>query len=295
MKHLQSLLDNEKILRIQHQEECGSLKMRLDEEKAKLERNKSLLTMSGTEGSQKVDNTKTEVNPAAVVEAEHQNGNPPCIFELRGVCDRKDRCKFRHNLSPSLLADAAAVSKILLETSVSIGKCAFEMTERGSCPGKPTCNVPHENPESRRRICFRELVKEGSCPWGKTKCRFSHQISKEEREDQGFIGLKRQEKDEKASKCINEFRQKGSCRGKGDCPFSHNITDHDRMDNSIQKRMEEKHTAIKNRITKKVDGAVPPKGPGLSVINQVDVQKEMMTLKEELQSMKEMIKAFVRP
>ena len=41
VKHLQSLLDNEKILRIQHQEECGSLKMRLDEEKAKLERNKS--------------------------------------------------------------------------------------------------------------------------------------------------------------------------------------------------------------------------------------------------------------
>ena len=95
-------------------------------------------------------------------------------------------------------------------------------------------------PKSReKRVCFRELVKEGSCPWAEAKCRFSHNISMSQREDRKFLQEKAQEKNEKASKCIYEFRFEGACKNKDLCPFSHAITDQDREDDTMKKNIQE--------------------------------------------------------
>ena len=70
-----------------------------------------------------------------------------------------------HDFSPTLREDEAAVHKILSETSQRIGKCAYEMTKKGSCQGQPVCMFQHAARDSEsekkvvsKRICFKELM-----------------------------------------------------------------------------------------------------------------------------------------
>lgn len=88
------------------------------------------------------------------------------------------------------------MERILVETSVRLGKSPFEIMQKGSCPGEPICT--HKIPEAEavkqgqsRRICYCELIKKRSCKWGAGKCRFSHNISDDEPIDENFIASQR--------------------------------------------------------------------------------------------------------
>ena len=187
------------------------------------------------------------------------------------------------------------VNEILNETSLKIGRCAHEMTRKGSCPGK--CNFPHKPPnnkqdqpvqERRGRVCFRELIEKGSCRWGDSKCRFSHKITEDQRNDQVFLQNNLREKDEKASKCFNEFREKGLCKNGDKCPFSHKITEDERKNDDLKMKMEEKGGVMNKRkeLTEESKEAYDP----------ARCVKEMMNLRKEFAEMKEiMMKVQRRP
>ena len=273
LKRTQALLENEKVLRIKSQEECCSLKLEVQGEKAKLQRTRTLLKLSseGAEKSQEVEsetvksksidgsmprvekvvlqNEKEKDEATRSAESEQVS---VCIFELReaGSCQRKEKCKYNHDI-PVAMRNGDVINKIMEETSLQLGKCAFEMTLKGSCPGNP-CKYEHNHSKisltskQGTRICFRELAAKGSCHW-KSQCRFSHNITEEQRNDEIFIQRQMAVKDQKASKCINEFRQRGSCHRKGMCPFSHKIEQGERGNEENRKKMEERGTVLKKR------------------------------------------------
>ena len=54
-------------------------------------------------------------------------------------------------------------------------------------------------------------------------------------------------KDERASKCLNEFKRKDSCRKGKACRFSHAITDDHRNDASLRRAMDERCQQITGR------------------------------------------------
>ena len=210
---------------------------------------------------------------------------------------RKDKCKFDHKFASEARDDSDVRNRILVETSVRIGKCAFEMIQKGSCPGESICKVPHNLPRSAsvkqdnpRRICFRELMKKGSYTWGDKKCRFSHKISDEERNDNNFVASQREEKDEKASKCINEFRGEGCCNRKDQCPFSHKITDLDRNNEALKKSMGERKEIIKKKKEQSTEGEQES-----SVLNPTEFFKDMLNLKKEFLNMMAQMKASTAP
>lgn len=313
-KKLQNLLNEEKMRRVQIEEECSSLQVQLGEEKIKMERNKALFNLSKTAAVEKYDDEEVasrlgypqDMNGAGVQEVnlrgnaqDTSQGTSPCIFEMKGygACMRKEKCKYDHNLASSLRNDPEAVSRILVETSVRIGKCAFEMTQKGSCPGEPTCNAHHnqshlisEKKSTPRRICYRELMKQGTCPRGEGKCRFSHKISDEERSSEEFVESQRKEKDDKASKCLNEFRREGFCRRKDQCPFSHKISKDDRNSEVLKKSMAEREVMIKKRNgDSSIENTTGP------IENPVEFMKEMMTLKSEFLEFMKKMKASSSP
>ena len=94
-------------------------------------------------------------------------------------------------------------------------------------------------------------MKPKSCARG-TKCRFSHKIGDEQRNDPAFIDKIRKEKDLKASKCINEFQEEGSCTRGLECPFSHKVSEEDRTNKELRQKMAEK----RNIALGKTDGQV---------------------------------------
>ena len=299
VKQLQNLLDDEKERRLMYQEKSSSLSIEIAEWKTKLERNRSLLNITtnqaGNPEQGNVGSSRSGSEDAKnETESISQNTEKfPCIFELQGLCRRGLKCNYDHDISSEIKSDSSAVSNILLETSKRIGKCAFELTAKGSCPGKSACEFSHLTSRPRvegskegkdKRICFKELMKEGSCKWGDLKCRFSHQITKAQREDANYIQIKQKEKDERASRCIYEFQSKGGCRNGGECPFSHDITDSDRDDDAIKKEIKEKISLMKNHQnndTKNQKRSDPNREKLFS--------KEMAALRTELLQLKEMI------
>ena len=127
---------------------------------------------------------------------------------------------------------------------------------------------------------------------GEKKCRFSHRITQNERNDENFISLQRKEKDEKASKCINEFRGKDRCWRKELCPFSHNINEEDRNNDSLVKTMDERETMI---IKKKRKSENVANANEASIENPAEFMKDMLTLKKEFMKMMEMMKTSMHP
>ena len=171
--------------------------------------------------------------------------NVPCIFEVRGEkrCHRGNKCAFDHNFNPTLKNDVEAIETLFHETSCRIKRCAKEMVD-GVCPNLEQCPHTHKsqnpslNPATKgMRICFRELVEEHSCKRKSGTCKFSHKISEEQRNDPSFLEQARKFKDEKASKCINEFEAVGKCHRGLKCPFSHTISEEDRKNSELKKRM----------------------------------------------------------
>lgn len=315
-KRLQGLLNGEKQLRVKAEEECCLLQTQLTEVKVKFERYRSLNKLNIINSVKEIprDENATvdhshineEVSTPEVMDEQAMQTNKksgaaqhPCIFELRneGACLRKDKCKFNHALASSLRDDPIAVSDILSDMSAHTGKCAFEMTQRGSCPGESICKSQHnvnqivpDKQGNLRRICFRELVKKGSCGWGDGKCRFSHKITEQERTDESFVLAKQREKDEKASMCIYEFQGKGFCKRKDHCSFSHKISDQDRNNEVIKKSTLEK---IDNLKKKKVD--LSTSNEELSMENPNEFYKGMLILKKEFLKLMEQMKAQVSP
>ena len=56
-----------------------------------------------------------------------------------------------------------------------------------------------------------------------------------------------QEKEEKAGKCVNEYRKEGSChKGRECCRFSHDISPADRANTEMQMQMKLKYENIVN-------------------------------------------------
>ena len=307
-RQAQGLLKKEQERRIFFQEESSSLSLKLAEANAQLGRKRLLMNTSADRSGEKCAN---ESDGSVNMNDEKNSGTKeaggfesrtversPCIFELKkaGSCLRKDKCKFDHKLSQT---NSEEVSKILVETSSRIGRCAFEMTERGSCPGQPTCTFSHEKPiktvhgtenqPERTRVCFRELVEEGSCQWGDAKCRFSHKISAEQRADTNYVQARRKEKDEKASKCIHEFRSVGGCRNKERCSFSHGITEEDRNDAALKENINEKLSVIRNKQEKKKQ----VQSSGVDTSGKISA--EVATLREELLQMKQLMMSMKSP
>ena len=300
-KKAYELVESEKEKRVFYQDQTGSLSLQIRDLETQLKRSRKLQSMCTNNDSvvdpsnsttvQTIENHSREVREEPCPDS----GRFPCIFEVKkkGLCLRKEKCKFDHGFVAEVQSNS---EKVLAETSQRIGKCAFEMTEHGSCPGEEICKTVHQKQvdpsafqRNETRVCFRELVMEGSCPWGSEKCRFSHKITKDQREDQDYIQAQRKEKDSKASKCIHEFRVKDGCRNKDRCSFSHNISESDRNDEAMKENIKEKLTILKKKQVNKIDQKA-------NVVQSSHiVSKEVEALRKELLQMKEMMMSFRRP
>ena len=125
-------------------------------------------------------------------------------------------------------------------------------------------------------------------PWGEAKCRFSHKITDEERNDANYVQARRKEKDEKASKCIHEFRSEGGCRNKDRCAFSHKISQEDRNNEILKDSIKEKLSVIRNKQEKK-------KELDQKVDTSVNITKDLAMLRKEFLQMKQMMMAARDP
>ena len=126
------------------------------------------------------------------------------------------------------------------------GLDADQINTNGSAFGGPPVHVVHEV----QSICFSEAIQPGSCQRGRNgtkKCKFSHDITQQMRGDNKFMELLVNAKDEKASKCINEFRKEKSCNKGKTCRFSHAITEHHRNDPALRESMAERYQQLTGR------------------------------------------------
>ena len=138
--------------------------------------------------------------------------------------------------------------------------------------------------------CFKEIVKAGSCPRGRS-CRFSHDVSDTNRNDEGFLRKIREEKLAKASKCVNEYRKPGSCFKGPSCSFSHIISEEERNNPELQKKMESKWSFL---VEKRKDNNMVNKDNNMvnkdnSMVHESEVSSEM---REVLSLLKE-FKVFI--
>ena len=129
VKRLQGLLENEKGQRIQSQDKCCTLRLKLSEAKTHLARRAKLQDLSAENkgippGGELLDNTQTKGNTndgklskePPVMQVASKVGKKKtefvCIYELRepGTCRRKEKCNYVHDFSPTLRDDEAAVN-----------------------------------------------------------------------------------------------------------------------------------------------------------------------------------------
>ena len=155
----------------------------------------------------------------------------------------------------------------------------------GKCPGleNRVCAYPHRNLPAApkgRRVCFRELMEEHSCRRKNGKCRFSHVISDEQRNDHLFVNQMIKEKEEKASKCINEFEAKGRCHKGSKCPFSHAISEEDRKNTELRKRVADTKMIVSGK------SGVEPKVTSNSMENE-DLKSILLALVADVKVLKE--------
>ena len=85
-------------------------------------------------------------------------------------------------------------------------------------------------------LCYNEVRREGSCKFGKPKCRFSHEIPEKVKQNRemvlSIIGQK--------NLCANQFFNEGSCLKGDNCRFHHVITDEQRNDPLLLESMNRK-------------------------------------------------------
>ena len=174
--------------------------------------------------------------------------------------------------------------------SARLKLCAYELSKKGSCPSTESerCPYPHEKPTNvvvNQRVCFHELLKgKNKCFCG-NRCKFSHKISDKQRNDQEFVAAVRKDKDTRANKCINEFRERGSCTKKTGCSFSHAITDEDRANGDMRKKIQQKEIIMKEKLkSKNESSSSASKNP---LVIPID---EFRTMQREFQKIKDMLK-----
>ena len=170
-----------------------------------------------------------------------------CCFELyeEGSCQKQNKCNFGHEIDTDLRNNNDRKQHKMLEISQKIGRCAYDMVKKGSCIKGDDCSYKHgklRNAEAnsggrRVKFCFKEVENSGSCPHG-VGCKFSHDITQENRDDENFRRAIREERLSKTSKCVNEYRNPGSCRKGAECTFGHIISDAERKDPALRKKMD---------------------------------------------------------
>ena len=94
------------------------------------------------------------------------------------------------------------------------------------------------------RICYKELHSKGSCTG---VCNFDHEFDDRLRTDEAFLKRIREEKLSRAGKCVNEYRETGSCRNGVDCTFSHIISDEERENPEFKQKMEDKWNKMRHK------------------------------------------------
>ena len=254
------------------QEEQNKLQMQLRATQVQLGKSKELLGLHQQKGESSVEQKPVE-NHADLPGNNQvdQNGHEPqtlsvdqevCIFELLkpGSCNRgKEKCKFSHEINEHLMIDSV-ISEKAQQISQKLNKCVYQMVEKGSCPLQDSCSFHHKHAthnqkaDSRRpfsrnnsfkKICYMELLEEGSCTRGPGNCRFSHDLSESTKADSTLISQIKQGMLIKQL-CINEYREAHSCKKKEQCTFRHEIHNSERANPVIQKAMKERWETITN-------------------------------------------------
>ena len=181
-----------------------------------------------------------------------------CVFELNeeGSCTRR-KCNFSHEIKPEMRKDQSRIKK-LQELSQKEKKCMFEMVKKGWCQAGDLCGTNHDVYKKKgggkrqlkeKQYCFKEVEKANSCQ--RQKCRFSHDIPADLRDNKEFVKKVQGERALKKSICINEYRREGSCRHKKDCSFRHEISQEERNDVNVQEKMSQTWTRIRSKSQEK--------------------------------------------
>ena len=177
-----------------------------------------------------------------------------CVFELtkEGSCTRR-KCNFSHEIKPEMREDKPR-NKKMQELSKKQKKCMFEMVKRGWCQTGDLCGTNHDVHQRKevgkrqpkeKKYCFKEVEKANSCQ--RQNCRFSHDIPSDLRNNMEFLKKIKEERVQKKSICINEYRREGSCRHGNNCSFRHEISQEERNEEDVQEKMSQTWTRIKNK------------------------------------------------
>ena len=215
---------------------------------------------SNTVTSVNIKDAENRVNP----DIQGNKQGEVCLFELAetGRCKRGNACKFTHEI-PAHMRETKELDKKLVEMSQNLGRCTYEMVKKGSCPRRNECQYPHlkESRKGRKsqghvgmkRVCFHELEGIGKCLRGAEACRYSHDISNEERNNKAFVDQVQHERHAKKGLCINEYWQKDSCHKGESCPYRHDITEQERQSPELKNKMSQRWNQITGRSRKNTD------------------------------------------
>ena len=177
------------------------------------------------------EEAKTIRTCADIKEGEKSDLDPSqvCLFELKepGLCHRKKKCKFEHEIAVKLRNDTEFIQKVIDSHSNKMGFCAVEFVSKGIC-NADECRYnhviehsnlrikkpePNENQETNhKRVCYKELLEKDSCPFGKDRCRFLHEFPESLRNDTDFIQKKLDERKMRQALCVNEYVRRGGCK-----------------------------------------------------------------------------------
>ena len=211
---------------------------------------------------------KQNVNGKKENEADGQAMKEVCVLELNeeGSCKRK-KCNFSHNINPDMREERWKNNK-LREISLKIGKCMFMVVK--SCDQGEDCQFGHQDKENKYRdrgssltskhqkekpVCYSELGDPGSCKRGPERCRFSHDITPEMRENEQYKEKMQEEKTRKRSICVNEFKKMGSCKNNKNqkCSFRHEISEEEGKDPELQEKVEKTWKKMRKDEPSKAD------------------------------------------
>ena len=215
-----------------------------------------------------------------------------CLFELKtkGLCRRKNKCKFLHDISDAERGDVEFVKQVIVAHAENMNFCPVELVEKGSC-NPENCRFNHSledstlrkrpgKKESRdavtKQICFKEA--EGKCPRG-VKCFFSHEISEAQKKNPEFLRKIKEEREQRQGLCVNEYAESGSCHKKQSCKFNHNITEEQRSDKRIKERMQEKLKQLQGGRACRVDDQKSRTQIAESIRSTISHQMEVLIFK----------------
>ena len=105
-----------------------------------------------------------------------------------------------------------------------------------------------------------------------------------------FLDTQRKEKDERASKCIYEFRYEGGCSNQDTCPFSHAINDDDRNNDGMKESVAEKLSIMRNKQVKETKQDTKSTPPSQEIFS-----KEMAAFKKDVLQMMQTMMAGRNP